>query len=827
MADKNKDPFADLNIVDESVKVEKPQVRGPITDAERLIMNNIFDTQPKRRMAYAKQIGIELDPEDHNKYKIAGTEGGYDGEIDPGTSIYFKPGGLVQQMKTIYGENLKDLGDLAFDMTIAGASMAAGGKLGAELSANPWISALGGIMGGIAGNHVAELTKDSIGNILLESGNRINPDDSLRFIQDFTVSMAPYILKGGASMTKDALNAAMKMRTNAVKLAIRQAGGLPSKDLLEMAAKKPELFTEQAVQNAEEAMRNSYKNIFGLSEDDLMKRITERDTKWIPDGSIFRPKMDAKASIQKEMYDQLNVIPEGNWEVGEITAPLKAQLEQIKMKLPSERSADEQAAFSYLSQRIDQIYRDAAEVSGQRIDDLIQQVEIPKFKEGNVKTTSDIGLRATSDLSKSGRYTDETLKRFSDMGLRPEAFKVEDGVISKKISDPVTGSFRWERLPNNQVKSLADQMNVTPQEFEKMVSLFENRFSMTETSKGAVRAGTDVYTIIQAADKGKLDKVKFNYSRGRNILDAMQDDAFDREVPGSRFLKRAISANTKGSGLAAVADAKAAKIAEETGLNVDVGPINKEISELRKLYYEAAKTITPQNIDKAFLGGVGNPTYGDVRQVLGKVDKVLGTQLSTDVGMDSMKLWALKQYENPKGMGSGRVLPSAIAGAVKEGTKAAAAGYTLTGGSKDAATVAGILGAGKGFVEGARMAHPEAAMRALNKVMGQQEFVKGAMTPFTQMPGTAIPELAGTTGGLAESLANTLSPGIRSVLQASPQTLEQIYTSPIREQLRQKVTPIPVVNPQSMEPLQIPTNQYVPEKKKQSTPEDPFGDLDF
>ena len=58
----------EFEIVDESPAKELP----PLSDGHRYVLQNFYDTQPKLRKQYLKELGYEMSDSDKNLYKPIG-----------------------------------------------------------------------------------------------------------------------------------------------------------------------------------------------------------------------------------------------------------------------------------------------------------------------------------------------------------------------------------------------------------------------------------------------------------------------------------------------------------------------------------------------------------------------------------------------------------------------------------------------------------------------------------------------------------------------------------------------------------------------------------
>jgi hypothetical protein len=517
-----------------------------------------------------------------------------------------------------------------------------------------------------------------------------------------------------------------------------------------------------------------------MTEEELLKK---NDKKWIPEGSVFRKKLDPLVQQQSEMYSKLDTNKAADWTVEEIVAPLKAELNKLEIKLPSERAAEEEAARGYLLKKIDQVYRDAAQISGKRIDEFVETVKIPKFsKAGDVVSTQSVKIPTITEASK-----EVIMNRLKDANIDVKGLDIVDGKLMKANVDLASGTRTVNELSDEALEAMLSQSGKKKSDIFKGIKGADASYTAKNVTEGGYeRAGEETINLVRRADKAGLDKVKIPYSRGRNILDSMQDDAYDREVAGSSFLKKAISTGTKGAGLGAMADLKAASAGSA------VGDVNKQIYKLRNTFKTASEALSPNNIGKAMFGAGAdnNPAYANVRQALKMTDAELGTDLSSEVGMQSMRAWAENAYMNPKAFGSGRVKPAMAEGFAKGAMQGAGGGALLgapMGMSAPFAIAGGLAQGTRKAIEAGRLASPEQALRSLNNIQSQEA---AASALINKLP-----------GGAGQS--------IRDLVSMPQQSLEQIYSMPLREQLERQAKPIQVVNPLNMQPKQIPTQQFI------------------
>lgn len=336
-------------------ETKKPGRTLPLDDNERMVVQNFFDTQPKRRAAYLKQLGFELNPENDNEYRPIGSEGSF-AEIDPGFEAYTKPGSIQKFAE----EFAKDVGDITWDLAegaLVAKTGAAAGALGAGLGAagGPLGATAGSLLGlftgGVAGKAGSEALKEYAGDIYLDES--IPADAKLVGVQALLSGAAPLIAKGVGAAGKEGMRKFLQMRKDAIVNAAKAAGGGVTPELLEKAGKNPEMFTPEAVKDSTERLTSEYKRIFGVAPD---KAITAKSTRQMGGvlGDAVRPLNEA---ADREMAI-LSANPEANWSVEEITAPMKRTAEKLTNKFSL--NEDEKAALKYLRGKIGEVQDKAA-----------------------------------------------------------------------------------------------------------------------------------------------------------------------------------------------------------------------------------------------------------------------------------------------------------------------------------------------------------------------------------------------------------------------------------------------------------------------------------
>jgi hypothetical protein len=279
--------------------------------------------------------------------------------------------------------------------------------------------------------------------------------------------------------------------------------------------------------------------------------------------------------------------------------------------------------------------------------------------------------------------------------------------------------------------------------------------------------------ISLPVDTEALKSVQMPFSYGEKVLSSMQGDAFDREVAGSRYLKEAITRQIKSNkelknlnperALGEIAAAKA----QVNG--IDLPATNARIHEIKNAYNAAAEHISPNNLGAAFTGLPGNDKYANVKQALGQIDKTLGTDLSSDVGMKGMQAWTEKQYMSGSKYGSGSVISATasegVKGAIKGGTAAGAATLYTTGDpsvAKAAAVVGAAINGTRAALQASKLANPAAAAETLSRFATQEQAAKA----FASKIPTLRPEL--------NSAINNYNPAVAEAVTSLPAGLQAV-----------------------------------------------------
>lgn len=255
------------------------------------------------------------------------------------------------------------------------------------------------------------------------------------------------------------------------------------------------------------------------------------------------------------------------------------------------------------------------------------------------------------------------------------------------------------------IGELSDKFDRTAEEKEALTYLREklnylnSKFKPSKESKIVDQFGREMTEAPRDAS--------LSYKDAREFLQSVQSDAFDREVGGSGVLRQVFGGNSEA--VRGLLDAKAAQAGSR------LPAINAERSRILKVYNQAAKTLTPQNIETAFL--TDNPEKirkADIQAVATEMDNILGTKLTDSIRSGAMQQVVQSLYQNKPAFGSGRVMAETIAGGAKGALTGLGAGAgigALTGvGIGPGAATGAIAGGAAGALRARSLATPERAL---------------------------------------------------------------------------------------------------------------------
>lgn len=413
----NPDPFANFpldtsGIDPHDIKQNPHAALNGLSDFQRFITKNLFDTQTERRREFLRQNGFEMS-EDGEGYRPLGSKAEFQ-PIDPDNRFLgFIPAYNVFTPEG-WKEIVKDLGDIAFEMTaetaligagqLAGAAgigavgatsgAIAGGATGAGIPGAAVGAVLGGGAGAIAGGGVgaaggkvaSEKLKEALGNLFLDKD--IPLDQKELAYQSLTAGLMSQIVKLGGpalqKMIKKWRLAKVKDTEAAMKrITVQKSNGKFNNELVDDFARNPDRYTPDNVQGATKRLLEIRDEIFGTSVD---QPSTLRQIRGGVAGKAMS-KLNKKADLEIE---RLSLDPRVNFTVDEIENIIKRRMEPLSKK--SFPEPQEVQALKYFQGRLKALRKGAQtekgafrELNFKEGRDFLKQMQNAAFKEGQVK----------------------------------------------------------------------------------------------------------------------------------------------------------------------------------------------------------------------------------------------------------------------------------------------------------------------------------------------------------------------------------------------------------------------------------------------------------
>jgi hypothetical protein len=349
--------------------------QNAISDFDRFIATNLFDTQPEKRKQYLKQLGYEMNPKDDNLYRPIGSKGNYR-EIDPDNSFL----GFIPAYKVWTEEGRKELardfGDIAYDtlegVGIGAASASAfaagvppgaagGAAIGAPLGpggAGAGAS-IGGIVGGLgaagaagaAAKAASENFKSVVGNFMLDED--IPLDVKRTMYQSLTAGTFSAAGTGLGKMVNNWSKINVDKAQDALKeAAIRKSGGTFNQNLMDDLIKNPQQYTQEAVKDSTKKLLSLRDEIFGTSAEN--PTTTRQLTGGIAKDKIG--KLNKQADLEIEKLSQMD---EANFTVEEIVDVMRDRLKVVGDK--TFQTDAEIKAAKYFRKELDRVMKRASE----------------------------------------------------------------------------------------------------------------------------------------------------------------------------------------------------------------------------------------------------------------------------------------------------------------------------------------------------------------------------------------------------------------------------------------------------------------------------------
>lgn len=364
----------------------------PIDAWQRVIIQNIFDTQPKRRAAYMEKLGYEMDPKDDNKYRPLGAKHAFDMELDPGgvgnMRQYMGKGGLK--------EAAQDLGDVVWDV-LTGIPQEAAGQAAGAVGA-----VMGGPVGALAGRAVGRATmyqafekvKDQIGNNLLEKD--MPPDLGLRYTQMALQAAGPEIMGKGLQLGVKTAQAAVNGIGKGIRNMAGLGGGAISDTVMDAIKSDWKTFSDKnTLSSAGEAVQGMIDRLMGT---DATETTNPRN---LPSTSVFGKKLQALNNEKTAVISRLSSNRDAMPTVQQVLDPITQQIDRLA-DTPG-KSQEELRALDYLKKKSVQIGDDLLPKENGKFTMQPDQVRVPFSVADDILTrfqddTFDKGIDASSQL---------------------------------------------------------------------------------------------------------------------------------------------------------------------------------------------------------------------------------------------------------------------------------------------------------------------------------------------------------------------------------------------------------------------------------------------
>lgn len=311
----------------------------PINEAQLLILQNIFDTQPKMRAAYFNKLGYVMNPKDDNEYKPIGSTGPYL-EVDPGWIKAYQKDGLAGLWNEAGQKAEQNIGT-----AITGGAASFGAQLaGSKMPGPPVLKLMAALLGGVAGAGAAEGIKTGAAELLLDKAMPVEMGPFA--VQALVNGVAPKIAELGIGGAKAAYAAlANKARQSILTAATKFGNGVTPK-MLDFAAEHMDDFTPKAVEGANARMEDLYKGIFGIAEGATKKPNSASH-------GMFGPIMENLAERKDIALQGLAKNPQANFTAGELLSPIQNQMNALAQK--EFMTPAEEAAYSALKSQKDKL----------------------------------------------------------------------------------------------------------------------------------------------------------------------------------------------------------------------------------------------------------------------------------------------------------------------------------------------------------------------------------------------------------------------------------------------------------------------------------------
>lgn len=526
--------------------INKLSNQNGLSDWQRFVTKNFFDTQPKRRAAYLKRLGYELKPGSMEEYRPMGSDGNYQPIEPDNTVLGFIP---VYNLFTEDGrkELGRDLGDIAFDTVVAGPATGIGAQIGAMggrgvgMAGGPVGAVLGTVggasAGAAAGNVAAEAAKTGIGDFFLDESVPIDLQETT--YQSLAAGALAGVGQAGSSMIQAWKKAGAKgIQASLKEAAVRKSNGTWNMELANDLAKNPEKYTPEAVKGANNKLLTLSDDIFGTSAE---RPKSTRDLK----GGVAKNAIDPLNRRADLEIDKLALNPEANFTVEELAKTLRDRVAPLANK--RFKTQDEERALKFFQDEVDDLLR-KTEISGpmnqslNRIGeegaslpssgygeltfkegrDLLKRWQNAAYEEGAVKDNGIVksvthGLKELADVKAGGIGSDlpainekrsKILTTYSNMqslikdGSMQSAFVGKDSIAKERVKrmfsemDSVLDTNMSQEIESTQFRAAVERVYESPSAFGSGSVITD---ALKQGGKGAAKGAFQTATVAGAA----------------------------------------------------------------------------------------------------------------------------------------------------------------------------------------------------------------------------------------------------------------------------------------------------------------------------------------
>ncbi len=379
----------------ESLELDLPDLKNPevnsrsnengLSDWQRFVVKNVFDTQPTKRKFYMRRLGYEVG-KDGESYRPIGSDADFQPIEEENTLQGRIPlvGGFIPVYNVFdekgRAELVRDLKDVAFDTLVEGpivgamaasagsagaaagagagagtgaaagtavapgpgtaAGAAAGGGIGAILAGVPAT-----ITGGAAGKATSEVIKSGLGEFFLDEDIPLDLQEVV--YQSFATGVLGGLGRGAGNVFKNWKKmSAEKVRDSLKQIAMQKSNGTWNDELATDFAQNPEKYTPEAVKGSTKKLLEFSNHIFGT---DSANPKSTRELKGGVAKGVINP-LNEMADLEIKKMSQM---PEANFSVEDLVQTIKDRVQNLKAK--KFRTQDENRAIDFLNSEVESL----------------------------------------------------------------------------------------------------------------------------------------------------------------------------------------------------------------------------------------------------------------------------------------------------------------------------------------------------------------------------------------------------------------------------------------------------------------------------------------